>query len=396
MGKLRKYLLKRLLQIVLTLWVFVTIVFLLLYAQPGDISQVYISDPKIPPEAREALKARLGLDQPLHIQYLNYLGNFFRGNLGISFSHYPRPVWDIILERLPRTFVLFMTATLIYYLIGFRLGKLIAWRRGGPIDYTATVSGAILWTVYTPWFALLMIWIFAVWLGWFPIGKFIDPLLWRQYQIGANEVFNGMILLGGAVALLLLGIQLLGRKLHWPRPTRVRLNLLSLAVIALAIWLVPETAWGRSLQLDVYRTLALDIARHMVLPVVTLTLIGFGGTMLLTRDSMLDVIKEDYVLAAKAKGLPERVVRDRHAARNALLPVVTSFVLALAFTVDGGIITETVFSWPGIGLTLLQAVTEEDMPLATGTFVFTGFFALVAHLVADVLYAYLDPRIRYH
>ena len=126
-----------------------------------------------------------------------------------------------------------------------------------------------------------------------------------------------------------------------------------------------------------------------------MTLVSFAGTMLLTRNSMLETLREDYIVAARAKGLPESVVRDHHAARNALLPVVTSLVYSLAFAIDGGVIIETIFSWPGMGLTLLQAVRSEDLPLALGAFVFIGIFALVAHLIADMLYAYLDPRIRY-
>jgi peptide/nickel transport system permease protein len=133
----------------------------------------------------------------------------------------------------------------------------------------------------------------------------------------------------------------------------------------------------------------------MVLPVATLTLISFAGTMLLTRNSMLETMREDYVMAVRAKGLPERMIRDKHVARNALLPVVTSFVFSLAFAIDGGVITETIFSWPGMGLTLVNAAQSEDLPLAVGAFVFTGIFALVAHLAADILYVFLDPRIRY-
>ena len=141
--------------------------------------------------------------------------------------------------------------------------------------------------------------------------------------------------------------------------------------------------------------LAWDIIMHMVLPVATLTLISFAGTMLLTRNSMLETMREDYVLAARAKGLPDKQVRDRHVARNALLPVVTSFVFSLAFAIDGGVIIESVFSWPGMGQTLVEAAVTEDLPLAVGAFVFVGIFVLVAHLAADLLYAYLDPRIRY-
>jgi peptide/nickel transport system permease protein len=140
---------------------------------------------------------------------------------------------------------------------------------------------------------------------------------------------------------------------------------------------------------------AADILHHLILPICTLAIVNFAGTMLLTRNSMLETLREDYIMAARAKGLPEKVVRDKHAARNAMLPVVTAFVLAVAFILDGGVITETTFSWPGMGLTLLQAALVEDIPMVIGALVFTGFLALTAHLIADILYAVLDPRIRY-
>ncbi|HOL52368.1 MAG TPA: ABC transporter permease, partial [Bacillota bacterium] len=137
------------------------------------------------------------------------------------------------------------------------------------------------------------------------------------------------------------------------------------------------------------------IVRHMILPVVTLTLINFAGTMLLMRDSMLETVEEDYVMAARAKGLPDAVVRDRYAARNALLPTVTSLVLSLASSMSGGLVTETMFSWPGLGQVLFRSALANDYPLATGALVFTGIFLLIAHFVADMLYAALDPRISY-
>jgi peptide/nickel transport system permease protein len=142
-------------------------------------------------------------------------------------------------------------------------------------------------------------------------------------------------------------------------------------------------------------TYALDILRHLILPILTLATVNFAGVMLLTRNSMLETLREDYIMAARAKGLPEKVVRDKHAARNAMLPVATSFVLALAVVLDGGTITETIFSWPGMGLTLLQAAQVQDVPMIIGALVFTGILALTGHLLADILYAFLDPRIRY-
>ena len=141
--------------------------------------------------------------------------------------------------------------------------------------------------------------------------------------------------------------------------------------------------------------LALDIIRHMVLPAATLTLISYAGTMLLTRNSMLETIREDYVMAARAKCLPEKQVRDHHAARNALLPVVTSLVYSLIFAIDGSVIIEGIFSWPGTGMTLLQAVRSEDLPLVMGSMLFIGLLSLLAHAIVDVLYVFLDPRIRY-
>ena len=380
-----RYVLRRLVQIVITFFLFQTLTFFLLYAQPGDITDQYLLNPKIPPETRERIRAELGLDKPPALQYLQYLENFMTGNLGISFSNYPRPVIDIILERLPRTLVLFFTATVISFYVGFALGKVLAWRRGGIFEYGTTIFGVTMYTVFTPWFALMMIWLFSFKLNLLPTGKFITPSLWRNAPVSANEVFHRMIYSGiGGGVVAMIAYTLLHRV---PPPIRYMAGRLSLVIGAL----VAVAPWLRS-ELGPY---ALDILSHMVLPIITLTLISFAGTMLLTRNSLLETMREDYILAARAKGLPENVVRDKHAARTALLPVVTSFVFSLAFAIDGGVITETIFSWPGMGLTLLSAVTQEDIPLAMGAFSFTGILALFAHLVADVLYAYLDPRIRY-
>lgn len=384
---MRKYLIKRLFQIVLTLFIYLTIIFIILQAQPGDITNVYIMNPEIPPEVRERLRQQLGLDKPLFFQYLQYLKNTATGNLGISFSLYPRPVWDIIKERLPRTVVLFFTAYMIYFFLGFHLGKLIAWRRGGFTEYSSTLVGVFLWTVFTPWWGLLLIWIFAFKLGWLPIGKFLTPELWRQFRdISSNQVFNTMIIIIAAVGVFIWLAWWVGKRLGTRRTARTITTSASLFSLAAVGFLLFTTKIGY---------LAQDMLWHMILPVLTLTTIGFGGYMLLMRDSMLETIREDYVMAARAKGLPDKAVRDRHAARNALLPIVTAFVLALATVVDGGIITETIFSWPGIGLTLLNSILSEDMPLAIGALVFTGIFLLVGHLIADLLYAYLDPRIKY-
>ena len=139
---------------------------------------------------------------------------------------------------------------------------------------------------------------------------------------------------------------------------------------------------------------ASDIAYHMILPVMVVTVVAFAGTALLTRTTMMEVLKEDYILTARAKGISQKRIRDRHAARTALLPVVTSFIFTIVTIIDGSVLTEQIFSWPGMGQLLLQSVLEEDIPVAMATFSFVGVFALIAHLLADVSYSYLDPRIR--
>ncbi len=380
-----RYLVKRSIQILVTLFIFLSLVFFVVNAQPGDVTNFYAINPDVPPETRERLQNLFGVDEPLWKQYLVHIRNTFTGNFGISFSHYPRSVADIIKERLPRTIVLFATATVVSFYLGFTLGKIIAWRRGGWTEYASTIGGVTLYTVFTPWFALMMIWLFSFKAGWFPIGKFLDPVLWRDAEVDANTVFLRMIVTATAASLAILVLFIVTSRRYGQLPRVLRFASVPITVVAvLLVWLASGIGY-----------LAWDIVRHMILPVATLTLISFAGTMLLTRNSMLETMREDFVMAARAKGLRERDVRDKHVARNALLPVVTSLVFSLAFAVDGGIIAESIFSWPGMGQTLVSAARSEDLPLAVGAFVFVGIFVLLAHLAADVMYAILDPRIRY-
>ncbi|HET9417481.1 MAG TPA: ABC transporter permease, partial [Candidatus Limnocylindria bacterium] len=352
----------------------------------GDIADTLVGNPDIPLEARIAMRERLGLDQPLIQQYLSYITNFFRGELGVSFSRYPQEVSDILWQALPRTLVLFLTATLFAYWLGFKSGKLIAWNRGRRTEQGLITSGIFLQTVFYPWFAIVMLWTFGFFLGWFPIGRFIDARLWQGAPYNANDLFLQMILSVVVVmALYIVGRYLIARySTNLVTQARVSqvLGILAIGSLIVFWWLNPAQEYVR------------DIAHHTMLPVITLGLVAFGATMLLTRAAMLETLGEDYILTARAKGLPDNVIRDRHAARNALLPVTTSLVLALAFVIGGGIVTETIFSWPGMGLIFLQAINVSDIPLAVGALSITGVLALFGHLLADILYAVLDPRIR--
>ncbi len=379
-----RYIIRRLAQIIFTFFVFITVIFFLLNAQPGSFTNQFI-DPNMTAEMRHAIAASMGIDRPVSAQYLAYLRNFLSGNLGISFSYYPRPVFDVIKERAPRTLVLFLSSTVLSFTLGFSLGKILAWRRGKVLEYVATIGGVTLYTIFLPWFGLMMIWLFAFTLGWFPIGKFLDPVRWRDAPVNSEWVFARMLQTGLAAVVLIAVSYFISRRLDPKRRRPVFLGGLVIALAGIvAVWAPSPTA-----------RYALDILHHLILPIVTLALVSFAGSMLLTRNSMLETLREDFIMAARAKGLPEHVIRDKHAARNAMLPVVTSFVFSLALALDGGVITETIFSWPGMGSTLIAAVVAKDIPLAIGGLVFGGVLALTAHLVADILYAYLDPRIRY-
>jgi peptide/nickel transport system permease protein len=377
---------KRLIQMMITLLLFQAATYFLLDAQPVDIAELLTLNPSIPPAERDRLRAELGLDKPAAERFVIYMANFYKGNWGVSFSQYPRPVTDIIAERLPRTLVLFISSTVLALYAGFVTGKMLAWKRGGVVEYGATILGVGLYTVFTPWFALMMIWLFAVTLDWLPAGKFLDPLEWIGAPIDANTVFIRLIWTGiAALVVMLIGFVVAGRidrqLRKWVRWGSVILGLGG----AVAYWYFSG-----------YAPYAVDILSHLVLPTLTVTLIAYGGYMLLMRTSMLETLREDYILSARAKGLSEKVVRDKHAARNALLPLWTSLVFAIGATISGGVITETIFSWPGIGLTVLNASTVNDIPLAMGAFTIIGVMTLVAHLVADLGYAFLDPRIRVH
>ncbi|MGD2207026.1 MAG: ABC transporter permease [Anaerolineae bacterium] len=380
-----KYLGKRLLQMLVTLLLFQIITYLLMDAQPGDIADLLTMNPDIPPAEAARLRADLGLDRPPLERMVHYIINFYQGDLGVSFQEYPTPVLDIIKERLPRTFVLFVTANTVAFWAGFVTGKILAWKRGGFVEYSSTIAGVTLYTVFLPWFALMMIWLFSVTLDWFPPGKFINPQKWLTVEVTTNEIFIRLIwtsLIG--LVLMFVGFQVSNRV---PRRYRLPIRLTSFLIPAAGV----VAYWATS----GVGELALDILSHLILPVGTLTLYAYAGTMLLMRTTMLETLREDYILTARAKGVPDKVVRDRHAARNALLPVWTGLVFGIVGSIGGGVITETVFSWPGIGRALLTASTQEDIPVAMGVLTILGVLTLVSHLIVDVGYAFLDPRIRY-
>ncbi|MEJ5376563.1 MAG: ABC transporter permease [bacterium] len=323
---LRKFLIVRSWQILLTFFIILTLLFVLFRMAPGDPLST-IADPLMTEEEVEILKVQFGLDQPLHRQFLLYLWNFIRGEFGTSF-HYRQPVVEILADRLPKTALLFTTVTVLYAMAGISLGKILAWKRGTLLDTGMSFLGLLTHTFFLPWLALLMIWVFGYQLGWFPLNGIVSP----------------------------------------------------------EVWLDPDSGLVRK---------TLDVLHHMALPMGVLFLTHFGGYTLVMRSTMLETLREDYILTARAKGLPEKLIRNRHAAPNASLPVVTSLGLSLAFSINGGALTETIFSWPGLGRELVSSVAQGDYPLAQAAFLLIAAFVLVSNLLVDIIYAYLDPRIRY-
>jgi peptide/nickel transport system permease protein len=277
------------------------------------------------PEAADALRALLGLDsdRTLLQQYGDYLGMLARGDLGIAITHGLQPVGEVIANALPWTVGLIGLATVVSFVIGTVGGAVVGWRRGSRLDALIPVT-TFLSTVPYFWIGLMAISVFAVTLGWFPIGK--------AYGIGTTP--------------------------------------------------------GLSLEF------AGEVIKHGTLPLATIVVASLGGWMLGMRNMMLTVLDEDYVTVAQAKGMPNRRVLWRYAARNAVLPQIQSFALSIGFIVGGAIIVEQVFSYPGVGKMLLDATNAKDYALMQGGFLVIVLAVLVANILADVAYAVLDPRTR--
>ena len=321
----QKFIFTKFIEIFIIFFIILTLLFFLFRLSPGDpVSKVL--DPMLTPEDTRYMIEQLGLDKPIHTQYIIYVKNFFTGNFGNSF-HYGEPVSNIILSKLPWTILLFTTSTILAAMAGVFLGKISAWKKGSALDNILSISALVCHTLFIPWFALLLLWVLAYKVGWFPLGGIISPELWIK---------KSSVLIK-----------------------------------------------------------ALDVLHHMLLPLTTLFIIHLGSYLLLMRSSMLSVLREDYIITARAKGLTEKVIRDKHAAKNAALPVITSVGLSLAFSINGGALTEQIFTWPGIGRELIFAVSNNDYPLAQACFLLIAAVVLVANLVVDLLYAYMDPRIRY-
>ena len=382
------YTVKRFFEMIIVFFLFLIISYLLFNAIPGNAFSSLLLNPLLPPETYQRTIELFGLDKPLLERVQLYIINFFKGDFGYSYIYYPRSPIEVIAERLPRTLMLFSIVNVIAFYSGFLVGKVLAWRRGSKSETWITIGSVFSYTVFYPWFALMMLWFFGYKMNWFPLGKFLVPEKWYDSPYSSDEIFYTLILFTTIGSFLLFLVFIFTRNIESLENRR------NARIVGLIFLLVLASIYWSNGEASLKRFYAADIAFHMILPTFTVTLVAFAGTDLLTRTTMMEVLKDDYILTARAKGLSQKRIRDRHAARTALLPVVTSFIFTIITIIDGSVLTESIFSWPGMGQLILEAVTREDIPLAMASFSFIGILALIAHFIADVSYAFLDPRIR--
>lgn len=289
--------------------------FLLVRLVPGDVVDALASEEFDDPRAAEELRRLFGLDQALHVQFLDWLWRLLQGDLGYSYRS-RRPVLEEILDRFPLTFELTIAALLVSVAIALPLGVLSAMRRNGPIDAGARIGGLLGLSIPNFWLGILLIALFSVHLRWLPSG-------------GSNAF---------------------------------------------------AFSW--------------DHFQYLILPALTLGTSLAAETMRMSRATLLEVLNRDYVRTARAKGLPERLVIGRHALRNALIPVVTVVGIQAGALLGGTVVVEQVFSWAGLGSLVIRAINQRDYPLLQGLILFLTAFYILVGLIVDLLYAWLDPRLR--
>jgi peptide/nickel transport system permease protein len=316
---LSAYVVRRLLQSIPLLVAVTMLSFALMKAAPGGPMSIYLENPDITPDDVAAIRVQLGLDDPIPMQYLKWVGSLLRLDWGYSFVTH-EAVIDRIAQRLPNTLELMVVSLVLTLVIAVPVGVLAAVRQYSWFDYVAT--GAAFFGISMPvfWFGLLMILTFAVTLGWLPT--------------------SGIATIGAEFDLI-------------------------------------------------------DRLRHLIMPATVLALVSAAGYTRYIRGAMLEVIHQDYIRTARAKGLRERLIIVRHAFKNAALPFVTLIALDLPDLFTGAVVTETIFAWPGMGRLYLESLSRLDYSVLMAILTVSALMLILSNLLADLLYAYLDPRIRY-
>lgn len=331
-----RYIIKRLLQLAPVIIGVTLIAFLLIHMAPGDPARTMLGQHATQKEINE-IREKYGLDEPIFVQYGLWLSGVLRGDLGRSIITNDL-VTNEISSRFPNTIELTVAAMLFAILIGGFAGIISASKQYSVTDYT--VMGVALFGISMPvfWLGIILMMVFGVILGWLPIGGRIDLII--PYQ----RVTGFMII-----------------------DSIITFNLPAL----------------------------ISSIRHLILPAVALGTIPMAMIARVTRSSMLEVLRQDFIRTERAKGLSERAVIYKHAVRNAMVPVVTVIGLNFGLLLAGAILTETVFSWPGLGRLVVEAVYERDYPLVVGCILIFAIIFVIVNLITDLLYTYIDPRIKY-
>ena len=331
-----RYIGRRLLEMVPVFFGVLLLVFVIAHLTPGDPVLIALGE-HATPAAIEHLRAELQLDVPLPVQFVRYLGRVIRGDLGRSIQTNER-VTNELGTRFPATIELTLSAMLIASTVGVLTGILAATRQNSWFD-AASMFGALFgFSMPIFWLGIMLILLFAWYLGWFPISGRLD------YTIELARMTNLYVL----DAILTRNWEALGNAL-----------------------------------------------RHLVLPAVTLSTVPLAIIARMTRSSLLEVLRQDYIRTARAKGLMERAVVSRHALRNAFIPVITVIGLNVGGLLGGAILTETIFAWPGVGRLVVDAIFARDYPIVQGAVLVIALLFVLVNLLVDLSYVYLDPRIRY-
>jgi peptide/nickel transport system permease protein len=330
------YLLRRVIGTIPVILLISLLVFLLIHASPGDPADLLLSDQASPQDVADA-RHRWGLDQPIYVQYVRFLINMLSGDFGTSFR-YADPVITLIGERLPATIELAVVSLLIAIALGVPLGVWAGAKPNSWADNLGSFFGFFGISMPSFWFGIMLILIVAGYLNWLPSSGRSTYGIAQESETGfyiVTSLFSGNF----------------------------------------------HAAW--------------DGVKHIILPAIALGTNMMGIIMRVTRSAVLEVMHEDYVRTARAKGVTEGVVLWQHVLRNALVPVITVGGLELGTLLSGSIIIETVFAWPGSGSLLISAIQSRDYPLITGTVIIYTLAFVAINFVIDILYAAVDPRIRF-